>query len=165
MQNLYMELVSMAERKLYITTPYLIPDESLLTALKLAALAGVDVRLMVPGVPDKKIVHWASRSYYQELMEAGVRVFEYNRGFIHAKVIQVDDRVASVGTANFDIRSLHLGYEVNALIYDAEIVKTLEEDFIRDMKHCNEIDKDRWAHRPLRKNFVESAARLLSPLL
>jgi cardiolipin synthase len=165
MQNLYMELVSMAERKLYITTPYLIPDESLLTAIKLAALSGVDVRLMVPGIPDKKIVHWASRSYYQELMEAGVRVFEYNRGFIHAKVIQVDDRVASVGTANLDIRSLHLGYEINALVYDAEVVKTLEEDFIRDMKYCTEIVKDQWAHRPLRKHFIEATARLLSPLL
>lgn len=165
MQHLYVQLVSMAEKKLYITTPYLVPDESLLTALKLSALADVDVKLLVPGVPDKKIVHWASRSYYQELMEAGVKIYEYNRGFIHAKVIQVDGRIASVGTANLDIRSLHLGYEINALVYDEQIVRKLEEDFINDLKHCVKIDLEKWTERPLRKNLVESTARLLSPLL
>ena len=165
MQKLYVRLVSMARNKLYITTPYLIPDESLLTALKISSLSGVDVRLLVPGVPDKKIVHWASRSYYQELMEAGVRVYEYNRGFIHAKVIQVDDRVASVGTANLDIRSLHLGFEVNAIVYDEEVVRTLEEDFFRDLKHSVEIDPETWNERPLRKHLAEATARLFSPLL
>ncbi|MBA1335030.1 MAG: Cardiolipin synthetase [Firmicutes bacterium] len=164
-QNLYTQLVSMAEKKLYITTPYLIPDESLLTALKLAALSDVDVRLLVPGIPDKKIVHWASRSYYEELMEAGVRIYEYTRGFIHAKVIQVDGKIASVGTANFDIRSLHLGYEVNALIFDEQIAKILEEDFSRDLKHCIEIDLKKWTDRPLTENLKESTARLFSPLL
>lgn len=164
-QNLYTQLVSMAEKKLYITTPYLIPDESLLTTLKLAALSDIDVRLLVPGIPDKKIVHWASRSYYEELMEAGVRIYEYTRGFIHAKVIQVDGKIASVGTANLDIRSLHLGYEVNALIFGGEVVMTLEEDFFRDLKYCVEIDRKKWAERPLWENLKESAARLLSPLL
>lgn len=165
MQKLYVQLVSMAQSKLYITTPYLIPDESLLMTLKISALAGVDVRLLVPGIPDKRIVHWASRSYYHELMEAGVRIYEYNRGFIHAKIIQVDNRVASVGTANLDIRSLHLGYEVNAIVYDELVVKTLEEDFLRDLKHCVEIDLMAWENRPLRKNIAESTARLFSPLL
>jgi cardiolipin synthase len=164
-QKLYVQLVSMAQSKLYITTPYLIPDESLLTALKISALAGVDVRLLVPGIPDKKIVHWASRSYYQELMEAGVKIYEYGRGFIHAKVIQVDNKVASVGTANLDIRSLHLGYEVNAIVYDEEVVKILEDDFFRDLKHCVKIDKNQWGNRPLKKNLAESTARLFSPLL
>jgi len=164
-QNLYTQLVYMAEKKLYITTPYLIPDESLLTALKLAALSDVDVRLLVPGIPDKKIVHWASRSYYQELMEAGVRIYEYTRGFIHAKVIQVDGEIASVGTANFDIRSLHLGFEVNALIFDGQIAKHLEEDFFRDLKHCVEIEPEKWTGRPLAENLKESTARLFSPLL
>ncbi|MGI6703736.1 MAG: cardiolipin synthase [Clostridia bacterium] len=165
MQKLYVRMVSMARTKLYITTPYLIPDESLLTALKISALSGLDVRLLVPGIPDKKIVHWASRSYYQELMEAGIRVYEYNRGFIHAKVIQVDNRVASVGTANLDIRSLHLGYEVNAIVYDEEVVKTLEGDFFRDLKHAVEIDPAKWKDRPMRKHLVEATARLFSPLL
>lgn len=165
MQKLYVRLVSMARSKLYITTPYLIPDESLLTALKISALSGVDVRLLVPGIPDKRIVHWASRSYYQELMEAGIRVYEYNRGFIHAKVVQVDNRVASVGTANLDIRSLHLGYEVNAVVYDEEVVKTLEEDFFRDLKHSEEIKPDTWNERPLSKHLAEATARLFSPLL
>lgn len=163
--HLYVQMASMAERKLYITTPYLIPDESLLTVLKVSALAGVDVRLLVPGIPDKRIVYWASRSYYQELLEAGVRIFEYQRGFIHAKVVQVDNLIASVGTANLDIRSLQLDFEVNALIYDRQIVARLEEDFMRDLKHSTEIKKEEWANRPLLNNLVESAARLLSPLL
>ena len=155
----------MAQNKLYITTPYLIPDESLLTSIKISALSGVDVRLLVPGVPDKKIVHWASRSYYQELMDAGVRIYEYNRGFIHAKVIQVDNSVVSVGTANLDIRSLHLGYEINSIVYDEEVVRTLEEDFFRDLKHSVEIDRYEWEARPLRKHLAEATARLFSPLL
>ncbi len=165
MQNLYMRLVTMAQNKLYITTPYLIPDEGLLTALKVSALSGVDVRILVPGIPDKRIVHWASRSYYQELMEAGIRIFEYKRGFIHAKVVQADNRIASVGTANLDIRSLHLGYEVNAVIYDDGIVKTLEEDFFRDLKHTVEIKPNMWEKRSLRKHLAEATARLFSPLL
>lgn len=162
---LYVRMVSMADHKLYITTPYLVPDESLLTALMVSALSGVDVRLLVPGVPDKRIVHWASRSYYQELMEAGVRIYEYQRGFIHAKVVQVDNHIASVGTANVDIRSMHLDFEVNALIYDDETVTRLEEDFMRDLKHSIEIDKEEWKQRGLRHNLAESVARLLSPLL
>jgi len=165
MQKLYVQLVSMAQNKLYITTPYLIPDESLLTALKISSLAGVDVRLLVPGIPDKKIVHWASRSYYQELMEAGVEIYEYTRGFIHAKVIQVDNTVASVGTANLDIRSLHLGYEINAIVYDRKVIKALEEDFFRDLKHCVRIDRNGWKERPLGKHLAEATARLFSPLL
>lgn len=165
MQNLYVRMVTMARNKLYITTPYLIPDESLLIALKIAALSGIDVRILVPGIPDKRLVHWASRSYYQELMEAGVRIFEYNRGFIHAKVVQIDNRLASVGTANLDIRSLHLGYEVNAVIYDEETVKALEEDFFRDLKHTVEIKPKAWEERALRKHLAEATARLFSPLL
>ncbi len=163
--QLYLQMVFMAERKLYITTPYLIPDESLLTALKVSALSGVDVRLLVPGIPDKKIVQWASRSYYQELMEAGVRIYEYQRGFIHAKVVQVDHHIASVGTANLDIRSLHLDFEVNALIYDSGTVARLEEDFMRDLRHSIEIDSQQWEKRGLRHNLAESLARLLSPIL
>jgi len=163
--HLYVQMVSMAEHKLYITTPYLIPDESLLTALKISALSGVDVRLLVPGVPDKRIVHWASRSYYQELMKAGVRIYEYQRGFIHAKIVQIDRDIASVGTANVDIRSLHLDFEVNALIYDEETVAILEEDFMRDLKHSIEINREQWEKRGLRKNLAESVAKLLSPLL
>lgn len=165
MQKLYVRMATMARSKLYITTPYLVPDESLLIALKISALSGVDVRILAPGIPDKRIVHWASRSYYEELMDAGIRIYEYNRGFIHAKVVQVDNRIASVGTANLDIRSLHLGYEVNAVIYDEGIVKTLEEDFFRDLKQSVEINPVAWAERSFRKHLAEATARLFSPLL
>ena len=163
MQKLYVRMVSMARTKLYITTPYLIPDEPAYCT-ESPRCQGWTYGSLCPA-SRTKIVHWASRSYYQELMEAGIRVYEYNRGFIHAKVIQVDNRVASVGTANLDIRSLHLGYEVNAIVYDEEVVKTLEGDFFRDLKHAVEIDPAKWKDRPMRKHLVEATARLFSPLL
>lgn len=161
----YFTLISSAEKKIYITTPYFIPDESILMALKTAALSGVDVKLIVPGKPDKRIVYWASHSYFDDLLAAGVKIYKYYKGFIHAKVLLVDDIVSSIGTANMNSRSFQLDFEINALIYDKEIYKRLEDDFVKDLKYCKELTLEDYRSRSLITRFNESWSRLFSPLI
>ena len=164
-QQAYFTSIATAQEKIYIESPYFIPDESLLMALKTSALSGVDVRLILPDKPDHKTVFWASRSYIYELLEAGVRVFLYNKGFIHAKILLVDGIVASVGTANMDIRSFRLNFEVNALIYNKDTVARLEEDFFQDIEESTEIILEEFIKRPIWDKIRESFTRLLSPIL
>ncbi len=154
-----------AREKVYISSPYFVPDESILMALKIAALSGVDVRLILPSKPDHKVVFLASMSYIEEIIEAGVKVYQYQKGFIHAKVLLVDGVVASVGTTNMDLRSFNLNFEVNALIYDRDVVKRLENDFAADIKDSILIDYEDWINRGYWTRFKESFARLLSPVL
>jgi len=163
--QMYFSIITTAEDSLYITSPYFIPDESILMALKIAALSGVDVRLIIPGKPDYKIVHWASHSYLEEIMEAGVRVYQYRKGFIHSKVIIADGALASIGTANMDLRSFHHNFEVNALIYEREVVEDLEYQFFRDLADSEELILREYIKKPLPRQLLESTARLLSPLL
>ncbi|HBQ27220.1 MAG TPA: cardiolipin synthase, partial [Syntrophomonas sp.] len=148
-----------------IETPYLIPDDSILEALKIAALSGVDVRLMIPYKPDHFYVHWASLSYVGELLEAGVRCYQYQKGFLHSKMVCTDGFASSVGTANLDIRSFELNFEVNAFIYDEEISRQLEENFLSTLEDCIEITRETYATRPMRVRFKEGLFRLLSPIL
>lgn len=164
MQVFYYAMAT-AEKSLYVTSPYFVPNESILTALKTAALCGVDVKLILPAKPDHKIVFWASMSYVEELLEAGVEIYLYKKGFIHAKTIMIDGIVSTVGSANMDQRSFELNFEVNAFIYDEETTKRLEEDFFADLKHCQQIDPETFKERPMTNRFLESGARLLSPLL
>ncbi|NMR96219.1 cardiolipin synthase, partial [Vibrio parahaemolyticus] len=117
----YFKMISNAKHKLYIESPYFIPDDSIFEALKIASLSGVDVRVMVPNKPDHPFVYWAGTSYMGELLEAGVRFYTYQKGFLHSKVLIMDDFVSSVGTANLDIRSFKLNFEINAFIYDKVI--------------------------------------------
>ena len=114
----YLKLIGIAKKHIYLQTPYFIPDQSVLDALRIAALSGVDVRIMFPCKPDHPFVYWASYSYIAELLDAGVRAYTYDNGFIHAKTATVDDVVSSIGTANWDIRSFRLNFETNAVIYD-----------------------------------------------
>lgn len=164
-RNGYFKMMNGAKRHIYLTTPYFVPDDGIFEALRVAALSGVDVRIIFPGNPDHFFVYWASMSYLGELLEAGVRCYQYEKGFIHAKVLTIDGTVASVGTANMDIRSFDLNFEVNAFIYDEGLTKTLEDDFENDLKSCVEITKE-WYHRRrwwFRVN--EAVARLISPML
>ncbi|MDQ0782107.1 cardiolipin synthase [Chryseobacterium sp. W4I1] len=154
-----------AKKRVYIVTPYFIPVETVLNAIKQAALAGVDVRLMVPKSGDSLVVNAAAYSYYEELLENNVRVFFYKKGFIHAKTMLVDDYVSSVGTANMDVRSQELNFEVNALIFDEKINGKLNDLFLEDMNDSEEIFYDSWVKRPKYKVFFEHLARLLSPLI
>ena len=164
-QQAYFTSIATAQDKIFIESPYFIPDESLLMAIKTSALSGVDVRIILPDKPDHKTVFWASRSYIKELLRAGVRVYFYNKGFIHAKILLVDGIVASVGTANMDIRSFRLNFEVNALLYNKKTVARLEKDFFEDMGNSTEVVLEDFLNRSIYDRFKESLARLLSPIL
>lgn len=154
-----------AKEKVYITTPYFIPVESVLNAIRQVAKAGLDVRLIVPRVGDSVIVNAAAYSYYQELLESNVRIFFYEKGFIHAKTMTIDDSLAIVGTANMDVRSQELNFEVSTLVYDRQINQRLQNLFLEDLKDCTEINLEDWKTRPKWKVFFEHLCQLLSPLL
>ncbi|CAM4378856.1 cardiolipin synthase [Paenibacillus tarimensis] len=164
-KNGYIKMILAAKESIYIQTPYFIPDDSLLTALRMAAFAGVDIRFMIPSKPDHKMVYWATYSYLHDLLEAGIKCYLYERGFLHAKTIVVDGKVASVGTANVDIRSFKLNFEVNAFIYDTAAAHRLQRIFEADQENCRELTLEAYRKRPLLHRIEESFARLLSPIL
>lgn len=161
----YLKMISSAKRNIYIQTPYFVPDSSIIESLKNAIFSGVDVRIMIPNKPDHMFVYWATYSYVGELLKAGARIYIYNKGFLHAKNICVDGEVASVGSANFDIRSFRLNFEVNAFIYDSEEVYKLESIFEQDMAESIELTRLQYSNRSLFIRFKESISRLLSDLL
>ena len=161
---MYFRMITSATRSIRLTTPYFIPDRSLIVALETSALAGVDVRIITPGIPDHPPVIWAGRTFMRRLIEAGVQFYEYQNGFIHAKVLTTDDNLASVGTANFDIRSLDIDFEVNALMIGEEITRALNRQFEQDQAHSRPVTLDEFIHRPLGTRVKESIARLASPL-
>lgn len=154
-----------ARKRIYITTPYFIPVESVLNAIKTQSQAGIDVRILVPEKGDSALVNIAAYSFYEELLRNGVRVYLYKKGFIHAKTIIVDDVFSSVGTANMDVRSQELNFEVNTHIYDREINRKLCNIFMVDLNDSTEIVYDEWRERPKIKVFFEHLARLFSPLM
>ncbi len=135
----YMRIFSLAKQKLYVTNPYFIPSESIMNALVQAGISGVDVRLMVPEKSDSAIVGAASRFYFTELLEAGVRIFLYKKGFVHAKTVVADTMLSVVGTANMDIRSFDLNFEIMSVLYGKEFAKQLEEVYLNDLDECREI--------------------------
>ena len=158
-------MISNAREKIYIQTPYFIPDDSMFEALKTAGLSGVDVRVMIPNKPDHPFVYWAGLSYMGELLHAGVKFYTYEKGFLHSKVFIMDEFVSSVGTANLDIRSFKLNFEVNAFIYDSIINLKLTDQFKKDLDDCKEITLEVYETRSRIVKFKESISRLLSPIL
>lgn len=162
--QVYFYAISSAKKHVYISSPYLLPNESILTALKTVALSGIDVRIMLPYKSDSHLVYWASLSYVSELLEAGIKVYFYTEGFNHGKLLMVDGVFASVGTANMDIRSFDQNFEVNALIYDTEIAEKMEADFLNDLSSSISPILDEWNKRPKWHLIQESFARLFSPL-
>jgi cardiolipin synthase len=154
-----------AEEEILITTPYFIPEQSILDAVIVAALGGVSVQLLVPEKSDSKLVELAARSYYEDLLDAGVKLFLYKKGFVHAKTMVVDRKMAMVGTANMDYRSFDLNFEVNAIVYDVELSNELAGIFYEDLKEAEKVDVENWKIRPRYKQLVERTARLISPLL
>ncbi|TJY42740.1 cardiolipin synthase [Cohnella pontilimi] len=157
--------LSVAKERIWITTPYFIPDASILMALKIAAMSGVDVRLIVPFVPDSYLVMHATLSYVDEMMSYGVRFWQYKRGFIHAKVVIVDNLMASVGTANMDLRSFFSNFETNALLFHEDRIADLERDFLQDLKDSQELELTAFRSRPRKEKAKQALARMLSPLL
>lgn len=161
----YIKMINKATRYIYIQTPYFVPDESILEALKIAAVSGVDVRIMFPNKPDHIFVYWTTYSYIGELIKYGVSSYIYQDGFIHTKGMVIDDEVASYGTCNFDIRSFKLNFEVNAFIYDSDTATTLRKTFENDLHVCTELTADLYNKRSMMIKVKESISRLFSPVL
>ena len=164
-RNSYFKMINEAEKNIYVETQYFSPDDSIQEALKIAALSGIDVRIIIPAHPDHLFVYWASMSYLGELLEAGVRCYQYENGFIHSKTIFVDGIVGTVGTANMDIRSFGLNFETNAFIFDENKVLELEKEFLNDLNDCTEITYEKYLKRGKIFKIRESVARLISPML
>ena len=160
-----MKMITSAERSIYVQTPYFVPDDSILESLKMAAQCGVDVRVMIPCMPDHPLVYWATYSYAGELVKSGGRVFIYENGFLHSKTMVVDGEVGTVGSANFDRRSFSLNFESNAFIYDKKEAQTMERIFCEDLKECRELTISLYENRSRTIKVKEVAARLLSDLL
>ena len=163
-EHVYTQIINHAKRYVYITTPYLIIDDSTVSALTLAAKSGVDVRIITPYRHDKYWVHFTTRSYYRKLIHEGVKIYEYSPGFIHSKMFVSDDEVATVGTANLDFRSLYLHFECGAVLYGVSAVAQVREDFEKTLAVCHEITEE-----DCRKNWfvrlVQSVVRLFAPLM
>ncbi len=160
------QMINQARNYIYIQSPYFIPTEPLITALRSAALRGVDVRLMIPYRGDNGIVvPLASRSYVSGVMKAGVKVYFWRKGYLHSKAVVADDQVCTIGSTNMDIRSYEQDFEINAYIYDPDIAVCCRDHFLLDQENCNLAQLDKWLKRPFYKRFIESLARLLSPLL
>jgi cardiolipin synthase len=160
----YIKLINSARESVSIQTPYFIPDESVTDALRLAALSGVDVRIMIPCKPDHPFVYWATLSFVGDLLDAGVRAYTYDAGFLHAKTIVVDGKAGSVGSANWDVRSFRLNFEANAFFYDAAVGADLARRFEEDLDVCTEITPERYRARSRWIRVKESISRLFSPL-
>lgn len=161
----YFSLIASARKRCYLSTPYFVPDGPTIRALISAAARGVDVRVLVPGISDVAIVAPAARSYYPALLPAGVRIFEYRDSMLHAKSLVVDGMWAIVGSANADIRSFRLNFELGALVADASFARLLEERYFRDLAHSVEISQEDVERRGVRQRLWEGTCRLLSPLL
>ncbi len=161
----FFSAISKAKDHIYISTPYFIPNAALLTAMKVAALSGVDVRIIIPLRSDSRLVYWATRSYVAELLDAGVQVYMYNAGFNHSKLLIIDGEFSSVGSANMDIRSFEDNFEVSAVMYDRKIAQRLTRSFEEDLEHSILITPQMWQGRRRLHAAYESFARLLSPLL
>jgi len=154
-----------AKNYIYMQTPYFLPNESLFQALQMAALSGIDVRLMVSRKSDSSYVDPASRSYYADLLEAGMKIYELQDRFLHAKTLIADDLLSVIGSANLDFRSFETNFEINCYLYDPAIAQCNKEIFFQDMAHCKEIHYEEWIKRPKWKKFFESVMRLFAPLM
>ncbi len=161
----FLKIISRAKDYVYLHTPYFIPDEVTFTALKVAALSGVKIKIIIPNKPDHMMVYWATTSYVGELLDYGIEFYTYDKGFLHSKTIISDDLVASVGSSNFDHRSFHQNFEINIFTYDHNLILTLKKAFIGDLKFSTKLSLDVYSKRKTIIKFKESVSRLFSPIL
>ncbi len=161
----FLRAISSARRKILIQTPYFLPTDGLLNALEAAALAKIDVRIMMPRNTDSKLLHYASFSYITQCLKAGIKVYLYEPGMLHAKAMIIDDNFVTAGSTNFDFRSFENNFECNLLIYDTEINRKMRAIFFNDLKRCKKLTLEQWKKRPLPQRFLESLLRLVSPIL
>lgn len=165
MTLVFQQAISRARKCIYIQTPYFIPSEGLVHALQVAALSKVDVRLMIPLRSDSDMLRWASFSYVQECLRAGIKVYLYEKGMLHSKAIIIDDDFCTVGSTNFDFRSFEHNFEANMLIYSTDFNARMKALFVRDMRDSRRVTSSAWRHRPWREKALESVMRLFSPIL
>ena len=164
-ENVYLNIINRARDYVYICTPYLVIDNEMMTALCLAAKSGVDVRLMTPGIPDKKLVFLLTQSYYEQLLEAGVKIYEYQPGFLHAKSFVCDDEIGVVGTINLDYRSLYLHFEDGVWIYRNKVIGDIKKDFTDTLDYCNPVTLEFCRGRNIAVRAMQSILRLFAPML
>lgn len=157
--------INTAEDYIYITTPYFVPNDQIITALQVAAKSGVDVKIIIPKTSDSWVVKYATNSYLERLLDANIKVYRYTKGFVHAKTMVVDDIFSTVGTSNMDYRSFNINFEVNAFIYDVENSKVLKQHFLEDLQYSEKIEMETWQKRPKIEKLKESYSRLWSPLI
>lgn len=161
----FMKAISSATKSIYIQTPYFLPTDALMNALEAAALAKVDVRIMIPSKSDSVLLRYASFSYISQCLSAGIKVYLYRPGMLHAKVMIIDDNFVTAGSTNFDFRSFENNFECNLLIYDRETNSKMREIFFDDISRCTKLSLTSWKRRPLPQRFLESILRLFSPIL
>lgn len=161
----FLNAIANAKKSIYIQTPYFLPTDSLVHALEAAALAKVDVRIMLPGKSDSKILQMASCSYVTQCLRAGIKVYFYNPGMLHAKSLVIDDDIVSAGSTNFDFRSFENNFECNLMIYDAGVNRQMRDIFFRDMQLCSRPTLTQWIRRPMSRRVMESLLRLTAPIL
>lgn len=164
-ENIYLQVINNARKYMYISTPYLIIDDNMMTSLTLAAKSGIDVRIITPHIPDKKIVHITTRSYYPQLIGAGVRIYEYKPGFIHSKKFISDDKTAVTGTANLDFRSLYLHFECGVRMYNMPAIAVMKADYLKTLEVCTEITSDFYAKKNIIMSIFQDIIRLCAPLM
>lgn len=165
LKNMLIQMIHTAEKSIYIQSPYFIPDASFMDACRIALASGVSLKIMIPNQPDHPFVYWATYAAVGELIQHGAEVYTYEIGFMHAKTIVVDGKIASVGTTNIDARSFRLNFEMNAILYDATIAEELELLFLSDVADSALLTREKYAARPRMIRFKESISRLLSPIL
>ena len=164
-ESVYLHIINTATRYLHISSPYLILDNVMMSALKFAAKRGVDVKIIVPGIPDKAYAFCIARTYYKELIEAGVEIYEYTPGFNHAKMFVSDDEKATVGTINLDYRSLYLHFENGCFLYKNKAVYDVEEDILQMINESKKISLIECRNRPIWYKACGKLLRLLAPLM
>ncbi|UNY97663.1 cardiolipin synthase [Zhouia spongiae] len=157
--------INTADKNVYITTPYFIPNDEVKTAITAAARGGIEVKLILPEHGDSWAAQYAGFSFVEEMLESGVKVYMYTKGFIHAKTMVVDDVFATVGTSNMDYRSFNINFEINALVYDKKITRELTDIFNKDLEDCREVELTEWRSRPRIQKIKESFNRLWAPML
>ncbi len=164
-QNVYLDIINSAVDHIHIMTPYLVPDDEMLNTLKRTSKSGIDVRILLPSIPDKKTINLLSKSYYPELLAAGVKIYEYTPGFIHSKVVEADGRLAAVGTINLDFRSLYLHYECASLIYANDVLQDISADFQHTFAESQRITMSDYKKLSLFKRFFGRVLRIFAPLV
>ncbi len=161
----YQKIFNSAKERLYVTNPYFIPNDTILDSLKQAAISGVDVRILMPEKSDSAIVGAAAKFYYAQLLQVGVRIFMYKKGFVHAKTVVADGNLSIIGTANMDIRSFDLNFEIMSVIYGDKMAQDLEAAFMDDLNLCDELNYEDWQKQGVLKRLGYAISRLVSSFL